>query len=198
MIGVTIDVGGTFTDCLVMDRGGRLSQFKAATTPEDRVKGFRACLEKAAHAARKDIREFVAGVDFIIHGTTMATNALLTEQGAKVGMITTDGFRDELEIRRGFKNIRTSMYNLAVPPYKPLVPRYLRLPVRERTLYTGEIELPLERRQPEYGTGQAKGGESRCSRDLLSAFLCKPRERTPGRGNLSRPAWRQGLCDNLA
>lgn len=144
MIGVTIDVGGTFTDCLVMDGGGRLSQFKAATTPEDRVKGFRACLEKAAHAARKDIREFVAGVDFIIHGTTMATNALLTEQGAKVGMITTDGFRDELEIRRGFKNIRTSMYNLAVPPYKPLVPRYLRLPVRERTLYTGEIELPLD------------------------------------------------------
>ena len=144
MIGVTIDVGGTFTDCLVMDGDGGLSQFKAPTTPEDRVKGFMASLEKAAHGAGKDVREFIAGVDFIIHGTTMATNALLTEQGAKVGMITTEGFRDELEIRRGFKNIRTSMYNLAVPPYKPLVPRYLRIPVRERTLYTGEIETPVD------------------------------------------------------
>jgi N-methylhydantoinase A len=74
----------------------------------------------------------------------MATNALLTERGAKVGMLTTDGFRDELEIRRGFKNIRTSMYNLMVPPYKPLVERYLRLLARERTLYTGEIETSLD------------------------------------------------------
>jgi N-methylhydantoinase A len=74
----------------------------------------------------------------------MATNALLTAGGAKVGMLTTDGFRDELEIRRGFKNIRTSMYNLVVPPYKPLVERYLRLLARERTLYTGAIEIPLD------------------------------------------------------
>ena len=145
MIGVTIDVGGTFTDCLVMDGAGRLSQFKASTTPEDRGKGFMECLRKAALAARMELREFIGSIDYIIHGTTMATNALLTEQGAKVGMITTDGFRDELEIRRGFKNIRTSMYNLMVPPYKPLVPRYLRLPVRERTLYTGEIETPVDK-----------------------------------------------------
>ncbi len=144
MIGITIDVGGTFTDCLVMDGEGRLSQFKASTTPEDRGKGFMECIRKAAHAAQMDIRDFVGRVDYIIHGTTMATNALLTEQGAKVGMLTTDGFRDELEIRRGFKNIRTSMYNLAVPPYKPLVPRYLRLLVGERTLYTGEIEKPVD------------------------------------------------------
>ena len=144
MIQVTIDVGGTFTDCLVMDGEGRLSQFKALTTPEDRSKGLLECLEKAARAAGKDVRSFIGSIDSIIHGTTMATNALLTERGAKVGMLTTDGFRDELEIRRGFKNIRTSMYNLVVPPYKPLVERYLRLEARERTLYTGEIETPLD------------------------------------------------------
>ncbi len=144
MIGVAIDVGGTFTDCLVMNADGQLSQFKALTTPEDRTKGLLECLEKAARAARKDVRSFIGSVDSIIHGTTMATNALLTERGAKVGMLTTDGFRDELEIRRGFKNIRTSMYNLIVPPYKPLVERYLRLLARERTLYTGEIETPLD------------------------------------------------------
>ena len=144
MIGVTIDVGGTFTDCLVMDGNGQLSQFKSPTTPEDRANGLLNCLDKAAHAAGMSPRDFIGSVDYIIHGTTMATNALLTEGGAKVGMLTTDGFRDELEIRRGFKNIRTSMYNLMVPPYKPLVPRYLRLLARERTLYTGEIETPLD------------------------------------------------------
>lgn len=144
MIGVAIDVGGTFTDCLVMDSEGRLSQFKALTTPEDRSKGFMECLEKAARAAGTDVRSFIASVESIIHGTTMATNALLTERGAKVGMLTTEGFRDELEIRRGFKNIRTSMYNLLVPPYQPLVERYLRQEARERTLYTGEIEMPLD------------------------------------------------------
>ncbi|MBI2961439.1 MAG: hydantoinase/oxoprolinase family protein [Betaproteobacteria bacterium] len=144
MIGVAIDVGGTFTDCLVMDSKGGLSQFKALTTPEDRSKGFLECLEKAARAFGKDIRSFIGSIDSIFHGTTMATNALLTERGAKVGMLTTDGFRDELEIRRGFKNIRTSMYNLLVPPYKPLVERYLRLLARERTLYTGEIETALD------------------------------------------------------
>lgn len=144
MTGVTIDVGGTFTDCLVMDAEGRLGQFKSLTTPQDRGKGLLDCLEKAAHAAGKDVREFIGGIEYIIHGTTMATNALLTLRGAKVGMLTTEGFRDELESRRGLKNIRTSMYNLMVPPYKPLVRRYLRLPVRERTLYTGEIETPVD------------------------------------------------------
>ncbi len=141
---VAIDVGGTFTDCLVLDDQGRLSDFKALTTPEDPSRGLMDCLEKAARAEKKSVREFVGEMECIIHGTTLATNALLTEKGAKVAMFITAGFRDELEIRRGFKNIRTSMYNLVVPPYKPLVRRHLRLPVRERTLYTGEIETPVD------------------------------------------------------
>ncbi len=144
MTRVAIDIGGTFTDCLVLDGQGRLSEFKASTTPEDPSQGFLDSLEKAAKAEQKSVREFVGTLEYIIHGTTLATNALLTERGVKVGMLTTEGFRDELEIRRGFKNIRTSMYNLVVPPYKPLVPRYLRLPVRERTLYTGDIETPVD------------------------------------------------------
>jgi len=142
MTRVAIDVGGTFTDCLVLDDSGRLLQFKAPTTPEDPSIGLMDALEKAARSKGKTLGSFIAKLESIIHGTTLATNALLTERGAKVGMLTTEGFRDELEIRRGFKNIRTSMYNLGVPPYKPLVPRYLRLPVRERTLFTGEVETP--------------------------------------------------------
>jgi N-methylhydantoinase A len=143
MYRIAIDVGGTFTDCLVLDGDGRLGQFKSPTTPSDPSKGFLDCLEKAAKAVGTDVRDFIGAVKFIIHGTTLATNALLTERGAKVGVLTTEGFRDELEIRRGFKNIRTSMYNLSVPPYKPLVRRHLRLPVRERTLFSGEIEAPV-------------------------------------------------------
>lgn len=149
MLKVAIDVGGTFTDCLVLDERGRLGDFKALTTPENPSRGLIDCLEKAARASRKSLRELLSEVEFIIHGTTLATNALLTERGAKVGMLTTEGFRDELEIRRGFKNIRTSMYNLQVPPYKPLVRRHLRLPVRERTLHTGEIETPVDLRSAE-------------------------------------------------
>jgi N-methylhydantoinase A len=144
MTRVAIDIGGTFTDCLVLDGKGGLSEFKALTTPEDPSQGLMDSLEKAAKAEQKNVREFIGELEYIIHGTTLATNALLTERGVKVGMLTTEGFRDELEIRRGFKNIRTSMYNLVVPPYKPLVPRYLRLPVRERTLYSGEIETPVD------------------------------------------------------
>ncbi len=144
MTRVAIDVGGPFTDCLVLDERATLRAFKALTTPQDASRGLMECLEKAARSEGKDLRAFVESLEFIIHGTTLATNALLTERGAKIAMLTTQGFRDEVEIRRGFKNIRTSMYNLVVPPYKPLVPRYLRLPIRERTLFTGEIETPVD------------------------------------------------------
>jgi len=144
MTKVAIDVGGTFTDCLVWKQDGTLREFKALTTPQDASQGLLECLEKAARSEGKSLREFAGSLEVIIHGTTLATNALLTGRGAKIAMLTTEGFRDEIEIRRGFKNIRTSMYNLQVPPYKPLVPRYLRLPVRERTLFTGEIETPVD------------------------------------------------------
>lgn len=143
MYRIAIDVGGTFTDCLVLDANGGLSQFKALNTPGDPSRGFLDCLEKAAQAVGMSGREFVGAVSVIIHGTTLATNALLTGRGAKVGMLTTQGFRDELECRRGFKNIRTSMYNLSVPPYRPLARRHLRLPVGERTLHTGEVKTPV-------------------------------------------------------
>ena len=163
---VAIDVGGTFTDCLVLDDQGQLSDFKAPTTPEDPSRGLMECLEKAARAEGRPVRDFVAGLECIIHGTTLATNALLTERGAKVAMLTTAGFRDELEIRRGFKNIRTSMYNLSVPPYKPLVPRYLRLPVRERTLYTGEVETAVD-------LATAKAAIEKCTaEDVRSIAVC--------------------------
>jgi N-methylhydantoinase A len=166
MTRVAIDVGGTFTDCLVLDQHGRLREFKALTTPQDPSRGLMECLEKAARAEQKSLPEFAQTLEYIIHGTTLATNALLTGRGAKIAMLTTEGFRDEVEIRRGFKNIRTSMYNLQVPPYKPIVPRYLRLPVRERMLYTGEVETPVD-------VSSARAAVEKCrSEDVQSIAIC--------------------------
>ncbi len=81
----------------------------------------------AAGYGHPDLASFLGQVELIIHGTTLATNTLINRNGAKTGMITTRGFRDIIEIRRGFKNVRTSMYDVFVPPYEPLVPRHLRL-----------------------------------------------------------------------
>jgi N-methylhydantoinase A len=145
MYRVTIDVGGTFTDCLVLDEAaGGLTQFKAPTTPADPSIGFIDALEKAARAHDHSPTEFLASIGLLVHGTTLATNTLINKSGAVTGMVTTKGFRDMLEIRRGHKNVRTSMYNVFVPPYKPLIPRHRRMEASERMLYTGETLTPLD------------------------------------------------------
>lgn len=138
------DVGGTFTDCLVQDDHGEIHMFKSPTTPDDPTRGLTDALTKAARFFRMSLPQFMSNVHLLIaHGTTLSTNALLTGKIAKVGLLCTKGFRDTIEIRRGYKNIRTSRFNVFVPPYKPLVPRTLRMPVEERTLYTGEVLTPL-------------------------------------------------------
>ncbi|MBI3058447.1 MAG: hydantoinase/oxoprolinase family protein [Deltaproteobacteria bacterium] len=139
------DVGGTFTDCLVLDDQGEVHAFKSPTTPEDPTLGLTNALGKAARSFSMDLPRFMSNVHLLIaHGTTLSTNALLTGRIAKVGLLATKGFRDTIEMRRGYKNIRTSRFNVFVPPYKPLVPRDLRFPVEERTVYTGEILKPLK------------------------------------------------------
>src|SRR5208283_656767 len=97
---------------------------------------------KAAVHYGQTLDEFLGDVEQIIHGTTLGTNILITERGAKVGMITTKGFRDSIEMRRGIKNLRGSMFDVFIEAYKPLVPRYLRLGV-DRTLYDGKVLTPL-------------------------------------------------------
>jgi len=140
---LTIDVGGTFTDCLVLDDSGQLQRFKAATTPSDPTQGFFAAVQKAAAHYGETLEQFLGAVEQIIHGTTLGTNILITERGAEVGMITTKGFRDSIEMRRGIKNLRGSMFDVFIEPYRPLVPRYRRLGVEERMLYDGKVHTPL-------------------------------------------------------
>jgi len=140
---VCIDVGGTFTDCLVMDETGLLQKFKSSTTPSDPSTGLMNALKKAARHYSADIGEFLGQIEVLVHGTTLATNILLTGRGTKAGMITTKGFRDSIEMRRGIKPIDVSLYNLFIPPNRPLIPRSRRIGVEERTLFDGSIMTPL-------------------------------------------------------
>src|SRR3972149_1345584 len=154
---VCIDVGGTFTDCLVLTEAGDLRAFKSPTTPKAPAMGVLNSLEKAARFFNQTPKDFLGDVSVLVHGTTLATNALITGRGAaKTGMITTKNFRDLVEIRRGIKDERVSMYNLFIPPYEPLAPRYLRLGVEERTLYTGELMTPLNENDLDEAIAQFK------------------------------------------
>ena len=144
---VCIDVGGTFTDCLVMDETGLLQKFKSATTPSDPSIGLMNALKKAAKHYKSDIHEFLGQIEVLVHGTTLATNILINERGTKAGMITTKGFRDSIEMRRGIKPVDVSLYNLFIPPNRPLIPRSRRIGVEERTLVDGSIMTPLNEQE---------------------------------------------------
>jgi len=133
---IGIDVGGTFTDFfLVADDGGSLMH-KTLSTPEDSSEGFITGLREIAEKLNVPEKEFIDNIDTIVHGTTVATNALLTMGGAKTALITTKGFRDALEMRRG---IREERYNNHYLNVKPLVPRYLRYTIDERIDAEGNI-----------------------------------------------------------
>lgn len=147
MFDVCIDIGGTFTDSVVLDEEGNLFESKVATTPSDLSVGFINSFERAAAHYNLTVEQFLGQTRKIVHGTTVALNAFLTRSGSKTALITTKGFRDIVEMRMGLKNITTSMYNMFIPPYEPLVPRQLRYTVEERTRYSGEIMTPLNEQE---------------------------------------------------
>ena len=132
-----VDVGGTFTDVVLTGPDGRMSVRKVSSTPgrydEGIIRGIGEALEEAGVTA-SDVVE-------VCHSTTAATNAVLERKGAKVGLITTKGFRDVLEVRR----LRTpTLYDLFYEPPDPLVPRYLRLEVDERLDAGGQVLTALD------------------------------------------------------
>ena len=138
---IGIDVGGTFTDLLVCDEDGRTRICKSPTTPADPSLGVFTALEQAARDTGFELRDFLAGVDAIVHGTTITTNAVLTHTGASTGFITTRGFRDLLAMRRGMKT--GERYDLELAPPPTLVERALTLTVTERVDAKGKILTPL-------------------------------------------------------
>ncbi len=142
MLRIGIDVGGTFTDLVSVDAQGRVTIAKVPSTPDDQSLGVMDGLDRLAAALGIDRAEMLARSEWIVHGTTVATNALLEHKGAKVGLLTTEGHRDIIEMREGLKDDR---YNLRQPPPMQLVPRERRLGVRERMRPDGQVEIALDR-----------------------------------------------------
>jgi N-methylhydantoinase A len=142
MLKIGIDVGGTFTDLVAVDDDGRSTLAKVASTPEDPSVGVMAGLGHLAALLHLAPAALLRQTERIVHGTTVATNALLEHKGAKVGLLTTEGHRDVIEMREGLKDDR---YNLRMPPPPQLVPRALRFGVTERMRADGRIEMPLDR-----------------------------------------------------
>ncbi len=141
MYKIGIDVGGTFTDFVVAAETGQPRFFKTQTTPDDPSRGVMAGLQEAASSCGLSLDEFLSEIDLVIHGSTVATNTLVERKGATVGLITTDGFRDLLEMREGLKEDR---YNLRMTPVEPLAARYLRVEVPERIRANGNVHRPLD------------------------------------------------------
>ena len=141
MLTIGIDVGGTFTDFVAIDGAGRTVFAKALSTPQDQSIGVMAGLDELARRLELSCAQMLAQTQRLVHGTTVATNALLERKGAKVALLTTAGHRDVLEMREGLKGNR---YDLRTPPPEPLVPRELRFGVRERLRPNGEVATPLD------------------------------------------------------
>lgn len=137
---IGIDVGGTFTDFLLKDGKGEGRIFKVLSTPDDPSDAVFAGLEEIAAATGHALPDFLQQVERIVHGTTVTTNAVLTGRTVPTGLLTTHGFRDALQMRRG---VREELYNNKYLAPEPLVPRWLRRPVRGRLDHSGAEEAPL-------------------------------------------------------
>ena len=135
---VGVDVGGTFTDHILLDeKSGVILSYKTPSTPYDPSKSV---MNGLRYFKDKGRGNGLNGLWMVAHGTTVNTNAILERSGAKVGLITTTGFRDVLEIGR---QTRPHFYKWDVDRPDPLIPRYLRLEVTERINSVGEIITPL-------------------------------------------------------
>src|ERR1700722_1338891 len=139
-IRIAVDIGGTFTDLHVFDaRTHQLYGWKTATTPADPSRGLMQGLREASD--RFDFA--LADVGLLMHGTTVATNAVLERKLAKGLLVTTEGFEDVLEIKR---HVRRDIYGLQPDPPPTLIPRDRRFGIRERLRADGSVEIPLDER----------------------------------------------------
>ena len=135
---IAIDIGGTFTDATLIDEEtGSVSIAKVLTTPSDPSEGFMQAVDRAL--AEGDVE--AGQVRFVVHATTVATNAIIEGKIARSGFVTTDGFRDLLEIAR---QVRPTLYDTQFEKPPPLVPRDRAVGVRERLGPTGDVLLPLD------------------------------------------------------
>jgi len=169
MFTIGVDVGGTYTDLVATDETGRTVFAKWPSTPADQSIGVMAGLEELARRLNVSRADMLAATERLVHGTTVATNALLERKGAKVALLTTDGHRDVIEMREGLKPDR---YDLRSPPPEPLVPRELRFGVRERLKANGEVLIPLDEASLDQAiAGIRKSGATSVAVCFLHSYL---------------------------
>jgi len=147
-VSLAIDIGGTFTDAVLEHNKQRFTA-KVLTTKDSPEAGFLTAAKKVLRISNLKPKD----VDFIIHGTTLATNAIIERKGAKTALLTTDGFTDSLEI--AYEH-RFEQSDLFMERPKPLVPRHLRLGIKERIAADGSILIPLDMRSVEEAVVKCK------------------------------------------
>jgi len=151
---VGVDIGGTFTDCVVLGRGGRITATKAPSTPGDFAEGMIAAMRVAAERLGLSFEQFCSEIAVLTHGTTVGTNALIQRKGARVGLITTQGHEDAIHIMRGSRGVSSRDIAKVVhfPSSQkpvPIVPKSLIEGVSERVDCFGEVVVPLNESQAE-------------------------------------------------
>lgn len=149
---VGVDIGGTFTDCVVVSPDGTVTTAKAPSSPPDFSGGFVAALGLAASKLGKSLEAFCAEVSMVSHGTTIGTNTLIQRKGAKVGLITTRGHEDAIHIMRGSRgysgrDIRKVVHFSEGSKPIPVVPKRLIAGVSERVDYAGREVVALNEAQ---------------------------------------------------
>ena len=136
-----VDIGGTFVDFALWDGDGVMAVHKVPAEPGDLAGSIMRGITELAEQRDADLSAFLGATTLLVHGTTIATNAVLTGSGSRTGLLTTRGTRDALEMRRGVKEEPLDNKYLGPPP---LVPRYLRLPVDERVDWNGNVLKELD------------------------------------------------------
>jgi len=139
---IGVDVGGTFTDCVLLRPDGTVILEKTPTTPEDQSAGVLEGLRRLAVAeGHDDVQSLLKRCESIVHGTTTADNTMIQMSGASTGLIVTEGYRDEIELRRCFKE---DIWDPALERPAPIARRRVRLEVAERLTAEGEVDVPLD------------------------------------------------------
>ena len=138
---LAFDIGGTFTDFSLIDAEGKITLWKEASTPKDSKQAIIKGLNAMSENEKLPLSDFLGRLDLFVHGQTIATNTVIQRNGPKTAVLCTEGFRDVIHFRDGFKPQR---YNIQLQPPKDFVPRYLRIPVTERVNYKGDILKALD------------------------------------------------------
>ena len=182
---VGVDIGGTFTDCVVLDRAGNITATKAPSTPGNFAAGMLDAMRVAAERLELPFGLFCERISVLTHGTTVGTNALIQRKGAKVGLITTKGHEDAIHIMRGSRGVTSRDIAKVVhfPESQkpdPIVPKRLVHGVSERVDCFGDVVVPLNEVEAEAAIRKPRRGRLRRDRDLLAVVVPLPGSRAAG------------------